>query len=47
MSEENNNITDSDPCPDEQELKSYASGEMASSQVGKNHRISSGILPIM
>ena len=35
MSEENNNFTDSDPCPDEQELNSYASGEMASSRFGR------------
>ena len=35
MSEENNNFTDSDPCPDEQELKSYASGEMASTRSGR------------
>ncbi len=35
MSEENNNFIDSDPCPDEQELNSYASGEMASSRFGR------------
>ncbi len=35
MSEENNNFTDSDPCPDEQELKSYASGEMAGRRFGR------------
>jgi Ankyrin repeats (3 copies) len=35
VSEENNNITASDPCPDEQELKSYASGEMASTRSGR------------
>jgi hypothetical protein len=35
VSEENNNFTDSDPCPDEQELKSYASGEMASTRSGR------------
>ncbi len=35
MSEENNNFTDSEPCPDEQELKSYASGELASTRFGR------------
>ena len=35
VSEENNNFTGSDPCPDEQELKSYASGELASSRFGR------------
>jgi len=35
VSEENNKFTDSDPCPDEQELNSYASGEMASSRFGR------------
>ena len=35
MSEENNIFGDTDPCPDEQELKSYAFGQMTTGRLGR------------